>query len=122
MPYIQIATTRPLSQKEKQELRGCALAAMETLGKKRASVMVHILDGQTLLRGDTPGNCAFCDVRVLNAASREACGLFSQQLSADIARIAQTAPGSVYLSLSELTLCYTDGQLPPSGGSQPSGA
>ena len=118
MPYVQISTTCILKEEEKQELRICALSAMEALGKKRAAVMVHILDGQTLLRGDEPGNCAFIDVRVLGAVSGEACGLFSQKLSADVARVARTAPMSVYLSVSELPSCYTDGKIPPGHGSK----
>ena len=113
MPYVQISTSAALSPAEKSELRTCALNAMELLGKKRAYVMVHILDAQTLTRGEAAGECAFCDVRVMGAAEKSACDRFSARLSADIARIAHTAPQCVYLSLSELTLCYTDGQLPP---------
>jgi hypothetical protein len=113
MPYVQITTSAALSDKEKSELRACALNAMELLGKKRQYVMVHILDGQALTRGEAECNCAFCDVRVMGAAERSACDGFSARLSADIARVAHTAPQCVYLSLSELSLCYTDGKLPP---------
>lgn len=113
MPYLHISTTRHLTGEEKFALKSCALSAAALLGKKRSQVMVLLEDGLALSRGDEDGNCAFCDVRVMGAASLEACNQFSQTLSADIARIAQTAPMSVYLSLSELTLCYTDGCLPP---------
>ncbi len=113
MPYVQISTSATLSSQEIGELRACALNAMELLGKKRQYVMVHILDGQTLTRGEAEGECAFCDVRVMGAAEKCACDGFSERLSADIARVAHTAPQCVYLTLSELTLCYTDGKLPP---------
>lgn len=113
MPYIQIATSRILTAAEKSELKACALNAAELLGKNKQHVMVHLLDGQALTKGEGAGDCAFCDVRVLGAATQEACGAFSQTLSADIARIAQVSPMSTYLSLSEMTLCYTDGKLPP---------
>jgi len=113
LPYVQISTSAALSDREKNDLRACALDAMELLGKKHQIVMVHILDGQTLTRGETEGDCAFCDVRVMGAADQCACDGFSARLSADIARVAHTAPQCVYLSLSELTLCYTDGKLPP---------
>lgn len=113
MPYIHISTTRQLSGEEKFALKNCVLNAAALLGKNRQHMMVQINDGLSLSKGDEEGNCAFCDVRVMGAASPEACNRFSQTLSADIARIAQTAPMSVYLSLSELTLCYTDGCLPP---------
>ncbi|MCE5343867.1 MAG: hypothetical protein LLF96_09865 [Eubacteriales bacterium] len=116
MPYIQISVSRALADTEKQSLRACALDAAALLNKSRAHVMVHILDNQALTKGDEPGDCAFCDVRVLGAATKEACDLFSQTLSADIARIVKTAPMSVYLSLSEMSLCYTDGKLPPVHG------
>jgi hypothetical protein len=75
--------------------------------------MLCIESGLALFRGEENGNCAFCDVRVHGAATPEACDAFSVKLSADIASVAQTAPDCVYLSLSELTLCYTDGCLPP---------
>jgi hypothetical protein len=44
---------------------------------------------------------------------KAACDRFAARLSADVSRIAHTAPQCVYLSLSELSLCYTDGKLPP---------
>ncbi len=113
MPYIHISTSAHLSPAEKSELTACALDAAEQLGKKRAYVMVHLQDGQTLSRGDAPGNCAFCDVRLMGAMEKAACDRFAARLSADVARIAHTAPQCVYLSLSELSLCYTDGKLPP---------
>lgn len=114
MPYIHISTSALLNAEQKQSLRACALeAAVTLLGKQREHVMVHLLDAQTLTRGDETGDCAFCDIRVMGAASREACNNFAMALSADVARIAHTAPRSVYLSLSELNLCYTDGCLPP---------
>jgi hypothetical protein len=113
LPYVQISTSAALSGQEKSELRTCALSAMEMLGKKRQYVMVHILDGQALTRGEAEGDCAFCDVRVMGAADKCACDGFSARLSADIARVAHTAPQCVYLTLSELSMCYTDGKLPP---------
>ncbi len=113
MPYIQIATSRTLTAAEKIELKACALHAVALLGKNKQHVMVHLLDGQALTKGEETGECAFCDVRVLGAATQEACNAFSQTLSTDVARIAQVSPMSTYLSLSELTLCYTDGKLPP---------
>jgi len=113
MPYLHISTTKRLTGEERLALKSCALNAAALLGKRRPQVMVLIEDGLDLSRGDDEGNCAFCDVRVMGVASPEACNQFSQTLSADIARIAQTAPMSVYLNLSELTLCYTDGCLPP---------
>ncbi len=116
MPYIHISTSRALTDGEKQSLKACALNAAALLHKNRVHVMVHIQDGQTLTKGDAPGGCAFCDVRVMGAATADDCDRFSCALSTDIARIAQTAPGCVYLSLSELTLCYTDGKLPPGHG------
>jgi hypothetical protein len=116
LPYIRISVSRALTDEEKRSLRACALDAAALLHKNRAHVMVHVQDGQALAKGDEPGGCAFCDVRVMGAAAADACDRFSEALSADIARIAQTAPGCVYLSLSELTLCYTDGKLPPGHG------
>ena len=114
MPYIQIAVTASLTSGDKTALRAAALdAAAGILNKKREIVMVHILDNQALTKGEGDAPCAFCDVRVMGAATPEACDRFSQALSADIARIAHTAPLCVYLSVSELTLCYTDGKLPP---------
>lgn len=113
MPYIQIALSARLSAAQKRELHLCALAAAALLGKKKEHVMVRIEDGLALAKGEAEGGCAFCDTRVMGAASREACNQFSAKLSADIARIAQTAPACVYLNISELTLCYTDGCLPP---------
>ena len=113
MPYIHITTSKTLSADEKRDLRACTLRAVTLLGKKPEHAMVRIEDGATLSRGAGDGECAFCDARLLGAASREACDAFAQALSADLARIAQTAPQCVYLSLSELALCYTDGRLPP---------
>ena len=113
MPYIHISTTASLSPAEKSELTNCALDAAEQLGKKRAFVMVHLQDGQALTRGGEPGNCAFCDVRLMGAMEKTACDRFAARLSADVARIAHTAPQCVYLSLSVRSLCYTDGKLPP---------
>lgn len=113
MPYIRIATTKKLNPEERDELRRCALDAAEGLGKPRRHVMVHIEDGQALTRGDEEENCAFCDVRVMGSAEPDACARFAQKLSDDIARVAHTAPGCAYLSISELTRCHTDGRLPP---------
>ncbi len=116
MPYIRITTTKALTEDERQELRRCALDAAALLGKNPSHVMLSIEGGVALSKGEGGDACAFCDVRVYGAATPEACDAFSAQLSADIARIAATAPGCVYLSLSELTLCYTDGCLPPQRG------
>lgn len=113
MPYIQIHTSARLSDGEKIELKTLALDAAAILGKKRSIVMVELQDSLALTRGDGEGDCAFCDVRVMGAADPAACNRFAETLSAGIARIAHTAPMSVYLSLSELSLCYTDGKLPP---------
>ena len=113
MPYISIVTSNPLTPEQKQELRDCALNAAALLHKNRNHVMVQIQDGVSLHIGDREDTCVFCDVRVLGAAAVEDCQRFSAVLSAEIARIAQTAPGCVYLSLSEMNLCYTDGCLPP---------
>ena len=114
MPYIQIGTTRKLTDDQRATLHQRALEAAALLGKPREIVMVRVEDGCALQKGDVPGSCAFCDVRVLGAATKEACDAFSAQLSADVARIAQTAPQCVYLSMAEMSLCYTDGCLPPS--------
>ena len=54
-------------------LRAAALDAAAILNKKREIVMVHILDNQSLTRGDGNASCAFCDVRVMGAATQEAC-------------------------------------------------
>jgi hypothetical protein len=116
MPYIRIHTSASLSDAEKAELKSLALDAAALLGKKRGIVMVELRDGLALTRGDEEGDCAFCDVRVMGAADQAACDRFAETLSADIARVAHTAPMSVYLSLSELSLCYTDGKLPPGHG------
>jgi hypothetical protein len=116
MPFIRITTTNPLTETDRQALRRCALGAALLLGKTPAHVMLCIEDGMALTKGEHGGACAFCDVRVYGAATPEACDAFSARLSADVARIADTAPCCVYLSLSELTMCYTDGCLPPSRG------
>ena len=113
MPYISILTTQTLTLAQKDELRQTALSAAALLGKPRAHVMVCIQDGVYLHKGDGDQSCAFCDVRVMGAASPEACAQFSLTLSEGVRRVAHTAPGCVYLSLSALTLCYTDGYLPP---------
>ncbi len=113
MPYIRITTTLHLPPADTAALRQCALEAAALLGKNPAHVMLCIESGMALARGHSAGNCAFCDVRVMGSATPEACQAFAARLSADIARIAQTAPQSVYLSMTELTLCYTDGCLPP---------
>lgn len=116
MPYIRITTTKALSETKRQALRRCTLDAAVLLGKSPSHVMLCMEDGMALTKGEGGGACAFCDVRVYGAATPEACDAFSARLSADVARIAATAPGCVYLSLSELTLCYTDGCLPPPRG------
>ena len=113
MPYIQIATTRRLTDDQRATLRQRALDAAALLGKRREFVMVRIEDGCALQKGDIPGSCAFCDVRVLGKPSSEDSNVFARALSADIAKIAQTDPMCVYLSITEMTLCYTDGCLPP---------
>ena len=113
MPYIHIATTRTLTRQAKDELHQCALNAADRLHKPRHVVMVCIVDGSTLQKGEEQSDCAFCDVRVVGTADAQDCDAFSAILSADIARIAGTAPGCVYLSISGLSLCYTDGCLPP---------
>ena len=113
MPYIRITTTKPLTEGETAALRRCVLDSAVLLHKNPAHVMLCVESGLTLHKGEENGNCAFCDVRVYGAATPEACDTFSAKLSADIARIAETSPACVYLSLSELTLCYTDGCLPP---------
>ncbi len=113
MPYIQLSISHTLTATDKQALVDCVLSAAALLNKSRSSVMVHILDSQALTKGDEAGECAFCDVRVLGAADRNACDRFSQALSADIARISGAAPANVYLTLSELSLCYAGGCLPP---------
>lgn len=113
MPYISITTTQILQTAQKQALRQAALNAAALLGKNRAHVMVCILDGAFLTKGDGDQPCAFCDVRVMGYASPGACQEFARALSEDVAQIANTAPGCVYLSISEMTQCYTDGCLPP---------
>lgn len=113
MPYIQISTSKSLTAEEKQALRQNALEAAAMLGKKKSVVMVQIQDGLTITRGEGNGPCAFCDVRVMGETTRDACDRFAERLSADVARIAQAAPQCVYLSISQLLLCYTDGRLPP---------
>jgi len=113
MPYIHLTTSKRLTAEEKLALKHCALSAAALLNKNRRNVMVRIQDGEHLHKGDEEGNCAFCDVRVMGVATQEERDRFSAALSADIARIAQTAPGCVYLSISEFASCYTDGCLPP---------
>jgi len=113
MPYIQIATTRRLTDDQRATLRQRALDAAALLGKRREFVMVRIEDGCALQKGDIPGSCAFCDVRVLGKPAPDECNAFARALSTDIAEIAQTDPRCVYLSIAEMTLCYTDGCLPP---------
>ena len=113
LPYISITTTKALAPEEQNQLRDCALNAAALLHKKREAVMVCLTNGQYQHKGDGDNQCAFCDVRIYGAATRDACDAFSAALSADVARIAQTDPGCVYLNLSEMTLCYTDGCAPP---------
>ena len=113
MPYISILTTQTLTPDQKAALRQTALDAATLLGKNRAHVMVCIQDGACLHKGEGDAPCAFCDVRVRGAATPEACQSFALALSRGVALAAGTAPGCVYLSLSEMTLCYTDGCLPP---------
>ena len=113
MPYIQIATTRKLTDAQRAMLHQRALDATALLGKRREVVMVRIEDGCAMQKGDMPGSCAFCDVRVLGKPTPEDANTFAGVLSADIATIAQTDPMCVYLSIAEMTLCYTDGCLPP---------
>lgn len=113
MPYIQIATTRKLTDDQRDKLRQRALDAASLLGKRREFVMVRMEDGCALQKGDAPGSCAFCDVRVLGKPTPEDCNAFARALSDHIADIAQTDPKCVYLSIAEMTMCYTDGCLPP---------
>ena len=113
MPYISITTTQTLPTAQKEALRQAALDAAAYLGKNRAHVMVCIQDGATLTKGEGDQPCAFCDVRILGHASPEACQQFARAFSEDVARITKAAPGCVYLSISEMTQCYTDGCLPP---------
>ena len=113
MPYIHLTTSKRLTTEDRLALRNCALNAAALLNKNRRNVMVQIQDGANLSKGDEAGDCAFCDVRVMGSAAPEALDRFSAALSADVARIAQTAPGCVYLSISEFACCYTDGCLPP---------
>lgn len=113
MPYIHILTTAALTPEKKTELKRCALNAADLLGKPRKHMMVLVQDAQALTKGDGEDRCAFCDVRVMGSPEPDACARFAAALSADIARVADTAPGCVYLSLSALTQCYTDGCLPP---------
>jgi phenylpyruvate tautomerase PptA (4-oxalocrotonate tautomerase family) len=109
MPYVQIATTKTLTGKEKSELKACVFSAAALLGKPRQYVMVHIADGQALHKGDNEDNAAFCDARILGAASVSARDKFAAKLSEDIARIAETAPTGVYLMIQELSSVYMDG-------------
>ena len=113
MPYMHITTSKKLTPEEKTDLQNCALKAADLLGKPRQHVMVNLQDGAFLTKGGVAGSCAFCDVRVFGAPPREACDAFSTALNADITRIAQTDPGCVYISISALTSCYTDGCAPP---------
>ena len=109
MPYIQIVTTKTLSADAKAELKACVFSAASLLSKPKQYVMVHIVDGQTITKGDNNDNAAFCDARILGNASLSARDKFAAQLSADIARIAQTAPTGVYLMIQELPTVYMDG-------------
>ncbi len=109
MPYIQIATTKALTGKEKSELTTCVFNAAALLNKPKQYVMVHIADGQALHKGDNGDNAAFCDARILGAASASARDRFAARLSEDIARIAETAPDGVYLMIQELPAVYMDG-------------
>lgn len=113
MPYIHIVTSRRLDAAQTEALRRCALNAAAQMGKPPERVMVHIESGAALTLGETAEECAFCDVRVLGAATAEACNRFAARLSGDIAHFAHTRPGGVYLSLTKMALCYTDGNLPP---------
>ena len=45
--------------------------------------MVCLTDGQYQHKGDAENQCAFCDVRIYGAATRDACDAFSAALSAD---------------------------------------
>jgi len=109
MPYIQISTTRALTDGEKKELKSCVFSAASLLNKPRQYVMVHILDGQTLSKGEGAGNAAFCDARILGSPARDACDRFAAKLTDDIARIAQVEPPQIYLTVEELSMCYMDG-------------
>lgn len=111
MPYVNIVTSKTLEPQEVQALHESVLSATALLGKPAASVMVRVQDGATLQRGQTSGHCAYCDVQVLGQPAPEAADAFAQRLCADIARIAQTSPGSLYLNLGAMALCYTDGTL-----------
>ncbi len=111
MPYVNIVTTKALNTEEKQELHQSVLDAAALLGKSSAYVMVHLQDQAALQRGEDAGYCAYCDAQVLGQAPQDACNAFAKSLSDSLARIAQTAPGSVYLSLTQMELCYMDGRL-----------
>lgn len=113
MPYIHIVTSRRLDAAQTDALRRCALDAAALMGKPRERVMVRIESGASLTLGETAEDCAFCDVRVLGAVTAEACNRFAARLSGDVAHFAHTRAGGVYLSLTRMTLCYTDGALPP---------
>lgn len=113
MPYVHITTTKDLDAKEKQTLRRHVLDALALLGKKPQHVMVLLECGKNLTKGETESNCAFCDVRVYGAVDPAARDAFATALSRSVAGIADTAPGCVYLSVSELPCCYTDGCPPP---------
>ena len=111
MPYVNIVTSKALDPQEVQTLHASVLSAAALLGKPAASVMVHVQDRAVLQRGQESGHCAYCDVQVLGQPQQEAADAFAQALCADIARIAQTQPGSLYLTLRTMELCYTDGAL-----------
>jgi hypothetical protein len=63
-----------------------------------------------LSKGEEPGNAAFCDVRLIGSPSKVACDKFSYVVSTELARIGQTAPDCVYMSITPMNMCYMDGE------------
>lgn len=103
MPFIRIATARPLSEEQhdllKQEL-GRTISVIP--GKAEDNTMIEISSGQTVYFRGSKDSCAFVEVKLFGKAPREAKEAFAGHIFSVLEKVAGVSPDDVYMNFLEM--------------------
>ncbi len=112
MPYIQINTSRELSDDQKVRIKSALGEKLPLIpGKVEASLMVAISGQYTMFMGGEQRDAAFVDVRCFRKTDPEAKKVFTAAVFDIMCQIAGIEPEMVYLNFSDHAVWGARGKL-----------
>ena len=102
MPFIRIATAKPLSEEQKNLLKqelGRTISVIP--GKAEDNTMIEISGGQAVYFRGVKDSCAFVEVKLFTKAPREAKEAFAGHIFSILEKVAGVSPDDVYMNFTE---------------------